>query len=83
MEKRTVNNEKERPELRILMLEDVAEDSELAQHELRQDGVVFTARVVDTRESFVKGLQEFSPDIVLADYSLPSFNGLAALAIVR
>jgi len=83
METTTGQNEKERPELRILMLEDVVEDAELAQHELRQNGIIFTAHVVDTRESFVTALQEFSPDIVLADYSLPSFNGLTALAIIR
>jgi two-component system, cell cycle sensor histidine kinase and response regulator CckA len=83
MKTKADHNEKERPELRILMIEDVLEDSELAQNELRQNGIAFTARVVDTRESFVTALQEFSPDIVLADYSLPSFNGLAALAIVR
>jgi len=82
METRGKENEEERSALRILMLMDV-EGAEAAQHELRKSDIAFAAEVVHTRESFLKGLQEFSPDMVLADYSLPAFTGLAALATVR
>ncbi len=76
-------NEKERSELRILILGNVAHGTEPVQRELRQNSIAFVAEVVDTRESFEKALQEFSPDVVVSDYWLAAFDGLAALALVR
>jgi PAS domain S-box-containing protein len=38
---------------------------------------------VDTREDFIAQLAEFKPDLVIADYKLPAFDGLRALEIVR
>jgi diguanylate cyclase (GGDEF)-like protein/PAS domain S-box-containing protein len=70
-------------EIRILMLEDVATDAELAGLTLRQAGLVFAVKRVDTRESFTAAIRDFSPDLILADYSLPSFDGFSALAIAR
>ena len=40
-------------------------------------------REVETRNSFVKEFTEFKPHIILADYSLPAFDGISALEIVR
>jgi putative two-component system response regulator len=65
------------------MLEDSPTDAELAEHELRKAGIVFTALRVETRETFIHALEEFRPDIVLSDYKLPDFNGMDALKIVR
>ena len=45
--------------------------------------MVFSARRVETRDAFIRELEEFAPDIVLADYKLPTFDGLAAVRIVR
>jgi two-component system, cell cycle sensor histidine kinase and response regulator CckA len=70
-------------ELRILMLEDIPTDAELAERELRKAGVAFIAKRVETEADFIKALEDFAPDLILADYSLPSFNGLKALAITR
>jgi len=70
-------------ELRILMLEDSPADAELEEHEFKKSGLVFTLKVVDTREAFLKELDEFSPNLILSDYDLPSFDGLAALRIVK
>lgn len=69
--------------LRVLILEDAPTDAELIQHELRAAGLVFTAVRVTNRDDFVRALGESGPDIILADYTLPGFDGLAALAIVR
>ena len=70
-------------ELRILLLEDEPTDAELVEAALREEGLPFTARRVDTREAFIRALEEFKPDIVLADYKLPAFDGGFALKIVR
>ncbi|MFA7282518.1 MAG: HD domain-containing phosphohydrolase [Sterolibacterium sp.] len=70
-------------ELRILMLEDVQTDAELEECALRDAGLAFTLVRVDTREAFMLALDEFKPDIVLADYRLPAYNGRAALEYTR
>jgi len=70
-------------ELRILMLEDTPTDAELAVRELRNAGIAFTSLRVETRDAFTRALEEFHPDIVLSDYNLPDFNGMAALEIVQ
>jgi PAS domain S-box-containing protein len=69
--------------MRILMLEDTPSDAELEEHELRKTGIPFTLQRVDTRDGFLRALEEFKPDIVLSDYNLPNFGGMAALEIVR
>jgi len=63
------------------MLEDEPADAELAEHALRDAGIFFTSRCVDTRETFISALEAFQPDIVLGDYRLPAFSGLEALAL--
>lgn len=70
-------------ELKILMLEDEPADAELAARALNKAGIGFSSKRVDTRDDFVAALSEFRPDIILADYRLPAFDGLAALAIAR
>ena len=70
-------------ELRVLMLEDSSTDAELAEHELRKAGINFISKRVDTREGFIHSLENFRPDIILSDYKLPDFNGMAALEIMQ
>lgn len=69
--------------LRILHLEDNSSDAVLVQRELDKAGLRFTAERVETREDFVRALDDCAPDIILADYHLPGFDGLAALAIAQ
>ncbi|MDP1992162.1 MAG: response regulator [Syntrophales bacterium] len=71
----------ERRELHILILEDVTTDAELMKDELREAGTVFTPNCVKDKVSYLKALDEYSPDIILSDYSLPSFDGLSALKL--
>jgi two-component system cell cycle sensor histidine kinase/response regulator CckA len=68
---------------RILFVEDVAVDAELAAAELRRSGLTFDSRRVETRDEFVAALREFRPTLVLSDYALPAFDGLSALALTR
>ena len=73
-----MNNDK----LHILILEDVPADAELVEEELREAGFKYVAHRVASRAAFNKELAEFSPDLILADYSMPGFDGKAALKIV-
>jgi len=70
-------------ELRILMLEDVPEEAEVVQRELHASGLAFVARRVQTRSDFAAALEEFAPDLILADSKLPAFDGRSALQMVR
>lgn len=69
------------PELRILHLEDLVSDAELIRHELRRANLNFTSLRVDTEADFIQALTDFNPNLILADYTLPSFDGTDALAI--
>ena len=69
-------------ELRILLLEDVPEDAELAERELRNANVSFTSTRVQSKEAFLAEVAN-KPDIILADFSLPGFSGSEALALAR
>jgi len=70
-------------ELRILILDDREADVELSLRELRKSELRFIHRHADNRESFLKELQGFSPDLVLMDFSLPGFDAMAALRMVQ
>ena len=69
--------------MRILILEDSPIDAEMMELVLRKGGLVFTSRRVDTLDAFIRALEEFKPDVILSDYHLSGFDGLAALKIVR
>jgi len=64
-----------------LILEDVPTDAELIKDELREAGMIFTSKSVQDRAAYFEALDEFCPDIILSDYSLPSFDGLSALKV--
>src|SRR5579862_363598 len=65
------------------MLEDDAQDAELTKFALRKSGIHFSVSRVDTREDYLKELDECKPDLILSDYSLPGFNGHDALALAK
>jgi PAS domain S-box-containing protein len=69
--------------IRILILEDTPADADLTERTLRKAGIQFVAERVDMRDDFIRALREFKPEIVLSDYSLPGFDGLSAIKIVR
>lgn len=70
-------------ELDILIIEDVVHDAELLEEELRSNGIAFTSRRIQTREGFLSELRHGRPDIVLSDFTLPEFDALEALQILR
>jgi PAS domain S-box-containing protein len=69
--------------LQILHLEDDPGDAELVQATLAAEDLGCNVQVAATREDFVAALQEGGFDLVLADFALPAFDGMTALAIVR
>lgn len=70
-------------ELRVLLLEDVDADALLIERELGGLKVPFSLKRVEDRQGFLTEIDSFPPDLILADYSLPTFDGLSALGITR
>ena len=67
--------------LRILYLEDDPKDAELVQAMLEADGVSCLMTRVETQPDFLASLEQDGFDLILADYSLPSFDGISALKL--
>jgi len=69
--------------IRILMVEDVATDAELEVRELRRAGLSVEHKLVDTEQGFQSVLGDFRPHLIISDFSMPHFDGMAALALAR
>src|SRR2546421_7327453 len=67
--------------VRVLMVEDVADDAALLERELRRAGLPGAARRVDCERAYREALQAFAPDIILTARSLPTFGAADALRI--
>lgn len=70
-------------EIRILILEDVPLDAELIEIQLKRDGMEFISKIVDKEEDYHHALEVFKPSIILADHSLPQYDGITALNLAR
>lgn len=68
---------------RILIVEDLPTDAELAEREVRQVLPHSEFLRVETREDFLAALESFRPDIILSDFLLPHFDGLMALKLAQ
>lgn len=69
--------------LRLLQLEDDTVDAELIMATLAEGGIPCQSQLVDTRQAFVAALKEGRMDLILADYSIPGFDGMTALTLAR
>jgi DNA-binding NtrC family response regulator len=67
--------------LRFLSLEDDPNDTELIQELLDAEGIVSEVERVDTERTFRDAISRGEFDLILADYSLPCFDGLSALKL--
>jgi PAS domain S-box-containing protein len=67
--------------LRILSVEDDPKDTELIQDLLETEGIVCEVTRVDTEAALLASLEQGGIDLVLADYTLPSFDGISALKL--
>lgn len=66
---------------KILLVEDLPSDAELALYETGKVLKAFDYKVVDNREAFLLEFESFQPDIIISDYQLPSFDGMTALKL--
>ncbi|MEA5495843.1 ATP-binding response regulator [Limnoraphis robusta] len=71
------------PMLQILLLEDDPVDVELIQTTLKSGGIEANLICVTRRSDFSEILKTQLPDLILSDYVLPSFDGIAALKIAQ
>jgi two-component system, NarL family, sensor histidine kinase UhpB len=69
--------------LKILHLEDMPFDVEMVERELIKGNIEFEILVVDNKTDFEKALDNFLPDIILSDHSLPSFDSAGALELTK
>src|SRR6266850_3534315 len=69
--------------VRILILEDDSRDAVLIKDELEKSGLEFKSRRVDSRNDFVRSLDNNPPDLILSDHGLPAFDGFSALALAK
>ena len=69
--------------LRLLHLEDDPIDADLITTTLMEGNIPCESQLVDTRQAFVAALKEGRMDLILADYSIPGFDGMTALTLAR
>lgn len=69
--------------LRLLLVEDSADDAELLLHEVRRGGLEPFCERVDTAEGMAAALARQEWDIIIADYVMPTFSGIEALELLK
>lgn len=69
--------------IRVLMVEDSEDDARLNLRAIRKEGVSVETLRVDTRDALAKALATQTWDVVLSDYAMPQFDGMAALVLVK
>jgi len=69
--------------LRVLLIEDSESDAELTKWRLKSAGYACNFRCVVSEAEMRSALRAETPDLILSDFSLPQFDGMAALAIAR
>jgi len=69
--------------LQILHLEDSLTDAQLVHATLENEGISCSVTRVETEAEFLAALAHGGFDLILADYTLPAFDGLSALKIAR
>jgi DNA-binding NtrC family response regulator len=69
--------------LQVLLIEDSEDDVLLLKRTLQKGGFTPNIHQVDQSASMAAALAEQTWDVVIADYSLPNFSGLAALEMLK
>ncbi|PTY02532.1 hybrid sensor histidine kinase/response regulator [Opitutaceae bacterium EW11] len=69
--------------MHFLHVEDNPHDAELVESLIQREWPQCRVERVDTRAALDKALKESDPQLILSDFSLPSFDGLSALKLAR
>lgn len=69
--------------LKILMLEDSPDDAEIIQRLVRKEKPNCEFFLAMDKDNFMKALDDFFPEVILSDHSIPQFNSADALIIAR
>ena len=69
--------------VRILHLEDTDTDRMFVRETLASEQFAADIEVVQSRETFENALNTKAFDLIISDYSLPSFDGVTALSIAK
>ena len=69
--------------IRLLLVEDVPTDAEIELRELKRAGLSIAHRMVDSEAQFRIELEQFEPHVIISDFSMPHFDGMAALALAH
>jgi len=69
--------------IKLLMLEDNADDALLIQATLKRAGTLFDIRLVSDKAGFIQALDSFCPAIILSDHQLLQFDSIEALQISK
>ena len=69
--------------LKILVLEDSAQDLELISEQLSDAGFTLKMSWVETEAAFISALRENQYDIILSDFTLPGFDAFGALRVSK
>jgi PAS domain S-box-containing protein/diguanylate cyclase (GGDEF)-like protein len=67
--------------VRLVLVEDVPTEAEIAVRQLEGGGFGCTWQRVDSEAGLRRALAENKPDLILSDFTLPGFDGLAALEV--
>jgi hypothetical protein len=69
--------------IRILNVEDDARDFEIIQRKLESEGLACEIVRVEREEEYARAISDCRFDLIIADMSLPSFDGLRALELAK
>lgn len=71
------------PLIKLLLVEDLPEDAEMAEREIRKTLGPGEVLRVETRRAYLAALTTFRPDLIVSDFKLPQFDGLSALELAK
>src|SRR5258705_8982284 len=69
--------------LRVLVVEDSVDDAQLLLREIERGGYAVEHQRVESAAEMSRLLKEFTWDIVISDYSMPQFNAIQALEVLK
>ena len=67
--------------IRVLLVEDSPDDVTLIQRQLKREGLEVEYRVETTEKGLRRAIEEFYPQVLLSDFSIPGFSGAEALRL--